>query len=406
MNVRMAGRGGLAAIIVGLVTLAGAAPVAMAQPGGGGGGGFRQAMAPAVNSRSLDKYAKMLDMTDDQKEAARTLFEGYQDQANHSREKLQAQMDDVRQKFRDTRDPSVWQSMGDTMTKFREDRKKADAAFFDDVKSVLTPSQIEKWPEVERANRRETVMRRGFISGERVNLFDVVDQMKFSPETMTQVTPILKEYDEQLDRALIAREAITEEGFTKFQQLRASGDMKAMQDFMDKGREVANRVKETNKKFARSIADVIPEDQQAAFNTEVQKRTFPDVYRDTAADREIAAASGFADLTADQKEKLQSLKDNYTRSLTPLQQKMASTQEETEQKITAAEMMARFRGGQDGPMGDLRRERRELVSKTQDDLKKILSPEQADRLPVGDEGGDGPPGGDQPGRRARQRPDT
>lgn len=402
MKSRMAGRGRVAALVVGLVSLAGAATVAMAQPGGGG---FRQGLAPAVSSRSLDKYAKMLDMTDDQKEAARTLFEGYQDQTTREREKLQAKMDDVRQKFRDTRDPSVWQSMGDTMTKFREESKRADAAFFDDVKSVLTPAQIEKWPEVERANRREVVMRRGFISGERVNLFDVVDQLKFSPETMTQVAPILKDYDEQLDRALIAREAITEEGFTKFQQLRASGDMKAMQDFMDKGREAANRVKEMNKKFARAIADVISEDQQAAFNSEVRKRTYPDVYRDTAADREIAAAVGFADLSPEQREKLQSLKDGYARSLAPLQQRMTDAQEETEQKITAAEMMNRFRGGQDGPMEGLRRERRELVSRTQEGLKKILTPAQAERLPVGEQGGDGQ-GGDQPGRRARQRPDT
>lgn len=397
------GRGRLVAVIVGLVALAGVAPVALAQPGGGGGGGFRQAMAPAVNSRNLDKYAKMLEMTDEQKEAARTLFDGYQEQSNAQREKIQAKMDEVRQQFRDTRDPSVWQTMGETMQKFRDQRKQTDEGFFNDLKSVLTPAQVEKWPEVERANRRETVMRRGFISGERVNLFDVVEQVKLNPEAMKEVAPILHDYDEQLDRALIAREAITEEGFTKFQQLRASGDVKGMQEFMDKGREAANRVKELNKKFARSIVDILPEEQKASFNEEVRQRTYPDIYRESQADRAINAAAGFSDITAEQKEKLQSLKDNYARAMTPLQQKMVETTEETEQKITAADMMARFRGGQEGPMGDLRRERRELVTKTQEDLKKILTPEQAERLPVGDQGGDNP---DQPGRRARQRPDT
>lgn len=397
------GRGRLVAVIVGLVALAGVAPVALAQPGGGGGGGFRQAMAPAVNSRNLDKYAKMLEMTDEQKEAARTLFDGYQEQSNAQREKLQAKMDEVRQQFRDTRDPSVWQTMGETMQKFRDQRKQTDEGFFNDLKSVLTPAQVEKWPEVERANRRETVMRRGFISGERVNLFDVVEQVKLNPEAMKEVAPILHDYDEQLDRALIAREAITEEGFTKFQQLRASGDVKGMQEFMDKGREAANRVKELNKKFARSIVDILPEEQKASFNEEVRQRTYPDIYRESQADRAINAAAGFSDITAEQKEKLQSLKDNYARAMTPLQQKMVETTEETEQKITAADMMARFRGGQEGPMGDLRRERRELVTKTQEELKKILTPEQAERLPVGDQGGDNP---DQPGRRARQRPDT
>ena len=401
MKVRYSGRSRVAALIVGVIAIVGAAPVAIAQPGGG----FRQGMAPAVNSRNLDKYATMLDMTDDQKEAARTLFDGYQDQANTQREKLRAQMDEVRQKFRDTRDPSVWQSMGDTMTKFREERKKDDESFFNDLKSVLTPAQLEKWPEVERANRRDTVLRRGFISGERVNLFDIVDKLKFAPDVMTQVTPILKDYDEQLDKTLIAREAITEEGFAKFQQIRASGDMKAMQDFMDKGREAANRVKEVNKKFARAIADVLPEDQQAVFNTEVRTQTYPEVYRESQADRALAAAAGFSDLTSDQKDKLQTLKDSYSRALTPLQTKMADAQEQTEQKITAADLMARFRGQQDGPMADLRRERRELTTKTEDDLKKILTPEQIERLPVGDQA-DGNGNGNQPARRARQRPDT
>lgn len=404
--------GRLAAAIVSLVAVAGVAPVAMAQPGGG------RFMAPAVNSRSLDKYAQMLDMSDDQKQAAKTLFDGYQDESNRSRDKLQAQMEEVRQKFRDTRDPSVWQGMGDTMQKYRDERKKADEAFFNDVKSILTPAQIEKWPEVERANRRDTVLRRGIVSGERVNLFDVVDDMKLSDAAMSQVKPILSDYDQELDKALIAREAISEEGFTKFQQFRASGDMKAMQDFIEKGRTAANRVKEINKKYARSISDVLPEDKQSAFTSEVKRESYPDVYRSTQVDRALEAASGFADLTPDQKDKIAALKDTYAKAIAPLQDKMVSATEEMEQKFTAADMMNRFRGQQDGPMGDLRRERRELVDKTQEDLKKILTPEQADKLPVGNQDGpDGGPGGrggrgggqgggDQPGRRARQRPDT
>lgn len=404
MKSGVAGR--VAAVVVSLAAIALAAPVAMAQPGGGGGPGGRF-MAPAVNSRSLDKYAAMLQMTDDQKEAARTLFDGYQEQAGREREKLQGKMDEVRQKFRESRDPTVWQSMGETMQKYREERKKADEAFFGDVKSILTAEQIEKWPQVERANRRETVLRRGIVSGERVNLFDVVDDLKLSEAALSQVKPILSDYDQELDKALVAREAVSEEGFTKFQQFRASGDVAAMQDFIEKGRTAATRVKEINKKYARAIADVLPEEKQGTFGDEVRKESYPEVYRTTQADRALEAAAGFADLTAEQKERIAALKATYAKAIGPVRDRMVSATEEMEQKFSAADMMNRFRGQQDGPLGDLRRERREVVEKTQEDLKKILTPEQAEKLPVGGDDGRGDGGGgDRPGRRARQRPDT
>jgi hypothetical protein len=84
-----------------------------------------------------------------------------------------------------------------------------------------------------------------------------------------------------------------------------------------------------------------------------------------------------------------------------------------EMTVSAENMMNLFRGGEQGPLGDLYRKRRELGSKTEDQLRKILTPEQQERLPrnEGDNGpgrrrgGDGQDGA-RPQRAAPRRQDA
>jgi len=394
-----------------MVVVAGTAQSAYAQPGGGGGrGGFGGGMggmgAPAVNGRQLEKYGTMLGLTEDQQASAKALLDGYEEQVRQSGEAVRDKMQEARDKFQETRDPSAWEGVQGMMQEARATRKKADESFMSDVKSLLTPEQAEKWPTVERAQRRDTGLRTGFLSGERVNLYELVDEAKLEGEAATEVQTALTEYDVELDRAIVARNTAYEEAFGKFAELRESGDMKAAQEYMDKGREAAVRLREVNRKFARQITDMLPEERKAAFEAAFRRASFPDVYRPTAAARSLEAAEGFADLTETQRESIKNLRESYTRSLGSLNEKLAAETEKTEMSATIEGMMMRRGGGGgrvEGDAGDFRRERRELTETAEDSLKKILTPEQAAKLPRLGEGRGGRGDEDAPAEAAPRR---
>ena len=98
---------------------------------------------------------------------------------------------------------------------------------------------------------------------------------------------------------------------------------------------------------------------------------------------------GMADLTPEQKEQLAAVAKRFEETLTPLQSKLVTATEESEAKFNIADMMARG-WNQEGPLSDLREERRDLERKLIDDIRKVLTDDQETRLPERtEEEGDG-----------------
>lgn len=409
------------AVVAGTVATLGWSQTAQAQPEGGrggrgggmfgGGGGMREAwMGPAISGRQLEKYASILSLTDDQKEAATALVEGYQAAVRQQGETLREMMDEIRSSGADFRDPEVREEMRKATETMRAERKKLDEGMFTDVKSLLTPAQVEKWPTFERAVRREAGVRRGLMSGERVNLFEVVEGLKLSPAEQQPLDALMGEYDVELDRAITARNTAYEEAMTKVMEARGAGNTEEMQKFMDSGREASVRVKDVNKKFARQIGETLVAERRAEFEVAVKRASFPDVYRQTQAERGIAVAEQLEDLTESQRESLRTMKESFVRNLGTVNERLAKAQEEQENTATIGTMMQRFGGGGQEPteIATARTEKRELNETALEGLKKVLTPEQAAKLPKPDENRGqrdfgGGRGGDEGGPRRRQQ---
>jgi hypothetical protein len=346
--------------------------------GMGGGEMFRNWNSP-ISSPQLKRYSVMLGMSDEQTEAVKVLHEGYQQQVRRIEEEVRTKREEIQAEFRETRDPEVWQGMRTIMEKSRTDRTKVETQFMDDMKSLLTADQAGKFSKVERTRRRESTIGRGRMSGERVDVVRLVDDMKLAEGEQSSVNPLIEQYEEELDRELTKRNAVYEEIMGKMGEMMRNRDMEAAQREMERGREAGKRVRDLNRKFARQINEALPEARRAEFDLAVDKASFPDVYRDTQASRSVAAASGFVDLDADQKSAIAALQDSYARSSNTLSSKLATETEKSENEFTMDRMFNR--GPEEGPMMDLRRQRRELDRTTLENLKKILRPEQAERLP-------------------------
>lgn len=362
----------LAPWVASLVGLFLAASPLIAQQRGGFG---RDMFSSTVSSRDLAQFREILEMGDEQSELVNMLFDGYTEQNRD----LSEEMREAFRAARDAEGEDRWEGMRERMQDFQGKRESLEKTFMSDIKSVLTPEQLERWPRVERAHNRSRHLRRGLVRGERVDLVSVIDDLEIDSAVRESINPILMNYEVELDRQLMKRVQQYTEGWEEFGELRRSGDMEGMEKLMDEGREASMRVKEVNERFARQISALLSADQQAAFNDSVNMAVFPDVYRARQSRRALDAAMQFADLSDDQAARIRALSDTYARRDTGVNTKLVEALEEEEETMTMANMWRRDRD--DGPTGELWREKRTLDRETMDDLREILTPAQIDRLP-------------------------
>ncbi len=391
-----------ATAILGAVT----APAIAQGPGGRGGFGG-DVLQPTVNSREIDRLNKTLSLDEDQQEAVKTLFEAYQEQFRSRSQELRTKVDRVRDEFRDSRDPGVWQGIRGDFEKFRPVRDEMEKAFLDDVKLVLRDDQQAQWPKFERALRRARGLNRGRISGERVDLIAIVDRAQLPEDAKRQVEPVLDLYEQDLDRTLSARMEFEQKQMSNFFEVMQSGDMQEAQKLLEEGRKLSVAVRDVNRRYARQIEDLVPEAARETIIAEVKRQSFPRVYNDTRAQRYVRAAREMTDLSEDQKVAVEALAASFDRDMDAVNDQLAKAQEKVEMTVTAENMMSMFRGGDGGPLDELYDKRRDIGSKTEDELRKILTPDQQERLPRGDDNDRGGwrrrgPGGDDDGDR-RQR---
>lgn len=350
------------------------------------GGGQGQTMDP-ITKRSFDAFVTLLGFDADQKETAKALYDGHTEANRALQKEMMEKMAALGERAREDGDFSVFQkempAIGKDMTAKGEALEKS---FFDDLKAVCTEAQLAQWPAVERHHRRGKAMRFGIVSGSAVDLVSVMERIKATPADAGVVKDALDAWELEIDRLLIAFEKDAKEAQNDMMDGGAMFDMNKIQGMMKKFSESASQVRDVNRSYARRIEPALSEEDRAKFVAEVQRRSFPRIYRPSHPQQMIDAAMGFADLTADQKEQLQAVKESYGRDAAGVNERWAKATEEKEAEAGGSimVMMQGFQGmGGDpnDPVKVARDARRELDSKTKERIESILTAEQKAKLP-------------------------
>jgi hypothetical protein len=338
-----------------------------------------------ISKRSVEKYAQAVAMSDDQKAAALALHEGYEADTTDARKTFMGVMSEAQRAAQDNDDHSMFmEKVPKARKEYTDKLVELEKRYFSDVKMLLTPDQEPNWVKVERIRRRETQLR-GMMSGESVDLIEVVKGLKPEPAVLTTLNEPLGEYEIDLDRALQAKETIPEPEFKP-----GEFDMTKMQEAAAKQREAGTRVKEVNERHARRIKELLPDALRDKFDEAVKKETFPRIYRPSRVSKMMESATKLGDLTADQKQQIQDLRTQYDRDVTPINDRWASATSEAEKKGDDNAMplggggFIRFGGPDekdDSPVGQARKARTELDGRMHKRLESILSKEQFEKLP-------------------------
>lgn len=344
------------------------------------GGGMRGAMEADFSSKDLELAAETLALNADQKLIAEELLKGYLVEWEELRGRMTQVMEGARQEFRETQDPTVWQDIQKVMGSFEDEKKQMTDRFLDDLKLTLTEEQQDRWPILERQRRRTKSLEQSFLSGEGVDVVELVRGMEWSPEIMESVTPILERYELELDRALVERNERYESGMERAMDLWQSQDWDTMETLFNEAREAGVRVRDTHRRAARQIMSVLPPDQAGAFEKAFKEESFPQVYRRSYAVRVFETTKEMSDLSEDQLSQIVELRAQLDRELGKINDAMAESIEKEEMERSVRGMMGMGRGGPGGDR-EARRQKRDFEMQMVERLKGMLTPEQQARLP-------------------------
>lgn len=394
------GRGGVAfvrfliCVVLGLGTVT--AP-ALAQFGGMGMGG--DAMQFAIGRESVDTYSDILGFDDLQRETAEMLHRDYIDKFKKASDTIEEAMRSLQEEAAKTGDwPAMMKPMGKIMIGFIDRMEALEETFFADLKMLaIEPGQEAAFVRVERARRREEVEMAGqmsVVSGGTIDLHEIAREVEVSGNEAAREA--LLAYEAEIDTVyarLIDRS--TEFMRAQLERMRDmdeddesmgfDGDaMTQMQESMSEMRELGTQGKSINARYARQIMQVLPAENQAKWDREVKRRTWPTVYRLSKAERQIEAAVKLDDLTPAQTESLTTIRENYEREVAPINDRWAkaidSQQSDGEQGWWGF-------GGDTTEVDEAEEARKEIDERFIERVRAALTPEQIERLPESGESG-------------------
>ncbi|MEQ8316961.1 MAG: hypothetical protein RIE77_13895 [Phycisphaerales bacterium] len=359
------------------------------------------AMQMAIGRASVDRYSDLLGFDEVQRETAEMLHRDYLDSFKQANDTLMDAMQRLQEEAGKSGDwQKMMKPMGRIMLGFFDRLEALEATFFDDLKMIaIEPGQQEAFVRVERARRREQVETAGQISvvnGGTIDLHEIAREVEVSGNEAAREA--LLAYEAEIDpvyKRLIDRSF----GFMRDQMERMKDmddddesmgfdaeAMEKMQDAMKDMRELGSQGKSINARYARQIMQLLPTERQAAWDTEVKRRTWPTVYRQSKAERQIEAAGKLDSLTAQQREGLDAIRQTYEREAAPINDRWAKAIDEQQ----TGDEMNWWGWGQDSEEADAAEEaRKELDDRFVERVRGLLTAEQLESMPsVGESGFD------------------
>lgn len=377
--------------------------VVMSGPGGGafagglgGPGGRARGMwwEPPLTSKDLARYARTLELSADQIEAAEMLLEAMQQEFGAVAQESRQKMDALRTRLRETRDHTIaMESIPAVLRSLREQRESVEASFMDDLRLLLDGAQSERWPTLERMRLRESSLGNGMLSGESVDLIRLASELNATQEQLSGAQAILAQYELEIDRVLRAREEVLGRVQARvggnIPNIEALAQDEEFQKLRDEAHAARMQVRETNRRYARQLSAALPADVAAVFDSEFRNASFPQVYRDSLADRALDAAAAFEDLTPEQRASLEELRRQLEQEMVVARERLASAIEKAEEEGGALAfgmggMRMNISNGPDGPVdptSEARAARDQVEQKYLQNLRNVLTDAQRDRLP-------------------------
>lgn len=357
-----------------------------------------QAFAPSISRTEIGIIGRLLNLSDADREAVITLQDGYVQALRTRSQALSEDLQDRIEHAQAMNDPALGTPSQQERNRWEADAKKLKDSFLDDLKSLLTREQADRWPLVERELRRFRDIGFGRLHGESVDLARLIEESFPAAWNNRQVVETLGNYAQVIDGALKAREeTISSQAAASFEENLKSDKAEAERLYRAA---LAKRlaVRDINLRFTNEVAGLLSAEEGARLKQAVFDASYPHLIRQSRSETFIRAAAklqtGNATLASD----IKAVVSDYERRRLAILTDMAAVVRErdesrlparldpkaskTQVATTADGQTIQFMSGDslktdpNDPMTPLNQKRYELDRDTRKKIERMLTPEQ------------------------------
>lgn len=352
-------------------------------------GGMASLFVPDFLPRDLPVFVDSLGLEEWQRPILEALLEDYGTNFATAADGIRASMGQLRESPNAANPEKIVEMISKPLIAWGEEKKKLRADLLESVKSQLSDVQIESWPKLERALRREKALPNGEISGESVNLVLITREIDAPPVLIDNARAAIEEYEVKLDEALAAREVELEATIAPMLSAMGSNDsdrLVATQERVMQKRVAVRQIQEAGRD---AIREALGADYGPNFEKRALRRGYPQVYGPDPVTPLFEAAMTLPDLTEEQKAKITALRAKFDGEHGTLQgrYKKAVSDFEPREPRRRAEALALKALGEapkstESPEIDsIKTERQELYTRFRGALAEILTDNQKEAVP-------------------------
>lgn len=362
-------------------------PTASAQFGGRSG--MASMFTPDFLPRDLPIFVDALALEEWQRPVLEVLLQDYDTNFNTAADGVRAKMASFKDVAAGANAERVLEMISEPLVAWTAEKKRLREDFLAGVRGTLGDTQVENWPRLERALRREKSLPLGELSGESIDLTVIVREVQPSPLALDGARNAIEQYEVALDAALAVRDEALDSAIAPLLRAMSASDANsgvAAQEAIMQKRVVVRGAQEAG---IAAIRDALGGEYGPAFERRALEKSFPQVFRPDPITPLIEGAQALPDLTDDQKTQLSALSTQYGFDLNGVRSALVDAYKvaEPSEPRRRTELARQKAEGQtvrltDAPQVEQAKKAREdLYEKYRNLLAGILSPEQRTAVP-------------------------
>ena len=362
-------------------------------------GGMAALFVPDFLPRDMPVFVDSLGLEEWQRPIMETLLDDYQTTFNTAADGVRASMGQFKDVAANTDPDKIIEMITKPLLSWGDEKKRLRQDFLESVRSQLSEVQVEQWPRLERALRREKALPNGELSAESLNLVMIARETDAPPAAADAALAAVEDYEIKLDAALAAREQELEATISAKLSAMGPNDMSRFLAIEERIMQRRVEVRTVQEQAITAIRDALGSEYGAAFEKRALRRAYPQVYGPDPVTPLFEAAAALPNLTESQKTQLLALRTRFDSEHGTIQTRYVDairTSEPLEPRRRNEALSRKAAGGTVKPVESpeidtIKTERNEFYARMRAAISEILTDEQKELVP-----GFGKPGADLP----------
>lgn len=167
--------------------------------------GFNEIFSTDFMPRDMSLFVDFLELEDWQKPVLEALLGDYQSEYRAGEQGLRDKLTAMKDQIAGAGENGALTVLMKPIEEWKAEKEAMKQRFLDDVKGQLSDAQLERWPRLERALRREKQLPQGRLSGEKTDLIIVMRQIDVPLDNRLEAKDAIAAYETALDVALMER---------------------------------------------------------------------------------------------------------------------------------------------------------------------------------------------------------